>query len=258
MSRDPPEMFVAYPLEDNLFEWHFTIRGGSDTPYESGLYHGRILLPPTYPHKPPDVVFLTPNGRFKVNEKICLSITGYHPEHWSAVWDIRAALTALIAFLPTPPNGAIGSLDYSDKERERLAKRSVRYCCPTCGMSNLELLPKKETCPEIDAKKEKKQLSDPPPAKDDDGSEAASAASMKDTKHNQHQQAPEVNDEKEEKEGKSSSLAEDDYSTELQTSNHTRQGEVVPVGVDWMSVAVVLLSVLVAVLLVRKYQRHNG
>ena len=118
-------------------------------------------------------------------------------------------------------------------------------------MSNLELLPEPETCPEIDTKKEKKQLSDPP-GKDDDGSEAA-AASMKDTKH----QAPKDNDEKEEKEGKSLSLTEDDYATELQMSNHT-QGEVVPVGVDWMSVAVVLLSVLVAVLLVRKYQRHNG
>eukprot|EP00466_Bigelowiella_natans_P016717 jgi/Bigna1/89122/estExt_fgenesh1_pg.C_440040 len=149
LSRNPPDMFTAAPLDDNLFEWHFTIRGGDDTAFAGGLYHGRILLPPTYPHKPPDVVFLTPNGRFKINEKICLSITGYHPEHWSAVWDIRAALTALIAFLPTPPNGAIGSLDYSNEERAMLAKKSVNYCCKTCGIPNSELL---EICGEGETK----------------------------------------------------------------------------------------------------------
>ena len=33
--------YHAQPLEDNLFEWHFTVRGPSDTDFEGGIYHGR-------------------------------------------------------------------------------------------------------------------------------------------------------------------------------------------------------------------------
>jgi Ubiquitin-conjugating enzyme len=40
LSDNPDEDFHAAPLEDNLFEWHFTIRGPADTPFENGLYHG--------------------------------------------------------------------------------------------------------------------------------------------------------------------------------------------------------------------------
>jgi hypothetical protein len=32
-------------VEDNLFDWHFVLRGPQDTPFEGGLYHGRIILP---------------------------------------------------------------------------------------------------------------------------------------------------------------------------------------------------------------------
>ena len=76
----------------------------------SGIYHGRIILPPAYPMKPPNVIFTTPNGRFETHKKICLSISGYHPETWRPSWSIRTALLALIGFFPTHGNGAIGSL----------------------------------------------------------------------------------------------------------------------------------------------------
>jgi ubiquitin-conjugating enzyme E2 J1 len=45
--------------KENMFEWHFTIRGPSGTPFEQGAYHGRILLPSEYPFKPPNIVFMT-------------------------------------------------------------------------------------------------------------------------------------------------------------------------------------------------------
>lgn len=46
-------------LQDNLFEWHFTVRGPMDTDFDGGIYHGRILLPADYPMKPPSVILLT-------------------------------------------------------------------------------------------------------------------------------------------------------------------------------------------------------
>ena len=57
--KDPTPMFSAQPLEENLFEWHFTILGPQGTDYEGGRYHGRILLPTEYPMKPPSIICLT-------------------------------------------------------------------------------------------------------------------------------------------------------------------------------------------------------
>lgn len=57
--REPTEEYCAHPVDDNLFEWHFTVQGPSGTEFEGGLYHGRILLPTEYPMKPPNIILLT-------------------------------------------------------------------------------------------------------------------------------------------------------------------------------------------------------
>ncbi|XP_024275627.1 ubiquitin-conjugating enzyme E2 J1 isoform X2 [Oncorhynchus tshawytscha] len=133
--RHPTEHYHAQPLEDNLFEWHFSVRGPPDSDFDGGVYHGRIVLPPEYPMKPPSIILLTPNGRFEVGKKICLSISGHHPETWQPSWSIRTALIAIIGFMPTKGEGAIGSLDYNPEERRGLAKKSQDFCCETCGCS---------------------------------------------------------------------------------------------------------------------------
>lgn len=131
--KDPTEQYSAHPLEDNLFEWHFSFRGPADTDFEGGIYHGRIILPPEYPMKPPSILILTPNGRFELHKKICLSISGYHPESWQPSWSIRTAILAIIGFMPTKGEGAIGALEYTPEERRALARKSGTWSCPTCG-----------------------------------------------------------------------------------------------------------------------------
>ena len=61
---------------------------------------GKIFFPPDYPFKPPDIIFVTPNGRFKTNKKICMSFTSYHPESWSNQ-SIESMLMGLISFFVT-------------------------------------------------------------------------------------------------------------------------------------------------------------
>lgn len=56
--RSPP----SSPLQDNLFEWHFSVRGPPDSDFDGGVYHGRIVLPPEYPMKPPSIILLTVRG----------------------------------------------------------------------------------------------------------------------------------------------------------------------------------------------------
>lgn len=132
MQSNPSDDFMSLPLEENIFEWQFAIRGPGDTEFEGGIYHGRIQLPAEYPFKPPSFMLLTPNGRFETQTKICLSISNHHPEHWQPSWSVRTALVALIAFMPTNPNGALGSLDYKKEERRALAIKS-REAAPNFG-----------------------------------------------------------------------------------------------------------------------------
>lgn len=140
MAENPSSYVHAMPLENNLFEWHFTLQGPEDTDFHNGLYHGRIILPAEYPVKPPEIIFLTPSGRFETNVKVCLSISGYHPESWQPSWSIRTALLAVVGFMPTSTPGAIGSLDFPPKEKKRLAKLSRNWKCSACGKSNSEIM----------------------------------------------------------------------------------------------------------------------
>lgn len=132
--RETTEDYCAQPIDDNLFEWHFTVRGPPETAFDGGYYHGSLSFPTEYPMKPPSIVMFTPNGRFQTNKKICLSISGYHPETWQPSWSVRTALVALIAFMPTKANRAIGSLDFTDVERKKLAIKSRTWRCETCGL----------------------------------------------------------------------------------------------------------------------------
>jgi len=145
-EQDPD--LVAVPLEDDLFEWHFTMRGPPDSEFEGGIYHGRVLLPIDYPLKPPDIVVLTPSGRFVPGKKICLSNSSYHPENWQPAWSIRTALLALRSFMPSAAKGAVGSLNQSKEVREELAKKSHDWKCDHCKKLNKELLPPPPSPPE--------------------------------------------------------------------------------------------------------------
>jgi ubiquitin-conjugating enzyme E2 J1 len=142
LALDPSDRYHAAPLEHDMLEWHFTICGANDTDFAGGVYHGRILLPPDYPFKPPHIIFLTPTGRFETHTKICLSFSAFHPELWQPAWGIRLILEALISFLPTPADGALGALDWSSSERQKLAKQSVNFFCPTCNCCVKDLIPK--------------------------------------------------------------------------------------------------------------------
>lgn len=132
IQRDDNPDIAAEAVEDNIFEWNFAIRGAWDTEFEGGIYHGRILLPADYPFKPPSFVMLSPSGRFDTGTKICLSISSHHPESWQPSWSVRSALVALVAFMQTPGNGAIGSLDHPADVR-RLMAAEARAKAPCQG-----------------------------------------------------------------------------------------------------------------------------
>ncbi|EIW68178.1 hypothetical protein TREMEDRAFT_17545, partial [Tremella mesenterica DSM 1558] len=140
---DEDDGFVASPLEDDIFEWHCTMRGVSNSEYDGGLYHLRILLPPSYPMSAPDIILMTPNGRFELGKKICIDgLTSFHSGSWQPAWGVRTAILGLRSFWMQAGEAlsAIGALDYSKDERKRLAKLSGEWTCPVCRVKNKDLL----------------------------------------------------------------------------------------------------------------------
>ncbi|KAL8778564.1 MAG: hypothetical protein Q9213_007364 [Squamulea squamosa] len=152
LRSNPDATLHAAPLESDIFEWHFTLQGPPSTPYASGIYHGRITLPPTYPLRPPSFRFLTPSGRFEVNREICLSISGHHEETWQPAWGIRTALWALRAFMEGGAKGQVGGLEMGEIERKRLAAESRGWKCQRCGGNTNEdtLIEESKRCEELE------------------------------------------------------------------------------------------------------------
>ena len=83
LENEPVPLVFAKPLSDNILEWRFIIQGAVDTIYTGGLYQGRLVFPPDYPWAPPSIYFITPSGRMKLNQRICLSISDFHPKTWT-------------------------------------------------------------------------------------------------------------------------------------------------------------------------------
>jgi ubiquitin-conjugating enzyme E2 J1 len=164
LSVSPSSDYHAEPLETNLFEWHFTIRGPpAPSPYAGGIYHGRIVLPSAYPLRPPAFRFLTPTGRFEVNREICLSISGHHEETWQPAWGVRTALVAIRSFMDTDAKGQLGGIECSRDARERMARDSGAWKCPSCGKSNAEIMQEREDrVKEIDDKEGKRKEDEVP------------------------------------------------------------------------------------------------
>jgi ubiquitin-protein ligase len=133
IREDPLNFSTSYPDENNIKIWYSIFIGLHDTVYSGGHYIFKILLPDNYPFSPPDIVFLTPNGRFEINKKICLTITGYHPDMWQATITIKTMLIQIFTmFNIEGDNGNIGHLIPPNKgtsqiERKQFAEKSISY-----------------------------------------------------------------------------------------------------------------------------------
>uniref|UniRef100_A0A1B6C965 Ubiquitin-conjugating enzyme E2 J2 n=1 Tax=Clastoptera arizonana TaxID=38151 RepID=A0A1B6C965_9HEMI len=126
LKKDPVPYVVAEPVPSNLLEWYYVVRGPENSPYEGGMYLGRLVFPREFPFKPPSIFMNTPNGRFKTNQRLCLSISDFHPDTWNPAWSVSTILTGLLSFM-LEKSPTLGSIETSDYERRQLAHQSLVY-----------------------------------------------------------------------------------------------------------------------------------
>jgi tetratricopeptide (TPR) repeat protein/ubiquitin-protein ligase len=121
------ENFLACPDPDNIFRWYFLIFGLKDCPYSDGFYLGKLIFPKNYPHKPPGIMTITPNGRFEENTRICMSMSDYHPESWNPLWNVHTIVIGLISFMVDTEHTA-GCVNTDDDTKRKLALSSLAAC----------------------------------------------------------------------------------------------------------------------------------
>ncbi|XP_011499227.1 PREDICTED: ubiquitin-conjugating enzyme E2 J2-like [Ceratosolen solmsi marchali] len=126
LKKDPVPYVQAEPIPSNILEWHYVIKGPENTPYEGGFYHGKLVFPVEFPFQPPSIYMTTPNGRFKVNTKLCLSISDYHPDTWNPAWSVSTILIGLLSFM-IESSSALGAINTPDYEKKIYAAQSLEY-----------------------------------------------------------------------------------------------------------------------------------
>eukprot|EP00668_Euglena_longa_P012135 GGOE01014564.1.p1 GENE.GGOE01014564.1~~GGOE01014564.1.p1 ORF type:complete len:212 (+),score=63.05 GGOE01014564.1:80-715(+) len=126
LQKTPVPHIVACPKPSDILEWHYVIEGPPDTPYAGGHYHGMLKFPPDYPYQPPSIYMITPNGRFKTNTRLCLSMSDFHPANWNPLWSMESILTGLLSFM-LEDKETFGSITTSLETKRRLAAESFGF-----------------------------------------------------------------------------------------------------------------------------------
>ena len=127
--------YKSFPLDyikvnfkkETFLEWHFLFIGQNGTPFEGGEYHGTLIFPENYPLSPPTTQIITPNGRFQTNERVCFSISDFHPENWKPAYTMSSFLQGVYSFMMTDTTDTVGSLVMGEEEIRKLAKKSRKF-----------------------------------------------------------------------------------------------------------------------------------
>lgn len=122
INEDPPLNCSAGPIDtNNLFLWHGTILGPSDSPYSGGIFKLEIKFTEDYPFKPPKIKFLTKILHPNINSygSICLDILN---TNWCPILSISKVLLSICSLLndpnPSDPlNPNISKIYEEDKEK---------------------------------------------------------------------------------------------------------------------------------------------
>ena len=127
LKNEPLSYITAYPDKNDPLIWYFLILGQPDSCYDGGHFIGKIEHSKQYPVKPPDYYMLTPNGRYHINKKICLSNSSFHMGEWSSTWNIKTILIAFYSVFIDDTEDGISHIHQTSSERIKLANESKEY-----------------------------------------------------------------------------------------------------------------------------------
>jgi ubiquitin-conjugating enzyme E2 J2 len=136
---------IDYLIEDgkDVGTWLVRILNtpGNNDEFDGGEYLIRVKAPQKYPDAPPEFWFLTPNGVYDINKKVCISIGEYHKtdghlpglgmhgfteQLWNGLicWkDLGDGISLLTTSIPEKKILAFDSRAYNEKHNPEIVKR---------------------------------------------------------------------------------------------------------------------------------------
>ncbi|KAL2132904.1 hypothetical protein VTI74DRAFT_3182 [Chaetomium olivicolor] len=131
-ARSPVPGVTINVDDTNLYRWEVTIKGPEDTVYAGGTFGVLLVLPDTYPFRPPAVNFVTriyhPNITNDSIGNVCLSLL--KAENWKPPTQIRSVLESLRNLLVEPqPDDPLEAriADEYRNERKEFEKNARSY-----------------------------------------------------------------------------------------------------------------------------------
>lgn len=138
IKKNPNYMFDINPT-NNIYKHSLIIIGPNDTPYEQGIFYGKIIYPNNFPFSPPKVYIYDSidckkglyHPNIYNNGLCCISIlhegkddTGYESNNirWSPAQTIESIILSIISILDNPniesPANLEAAILYSKKRKK--------------------------------------------------------------------------------------------------------------------------------------------
>ncbi|QJX72331.1 ubiquitin-conjugating enzyme E2 [Faustovirus] len=121
--------FAMSPTDVNT--WYILIENvkGEEDEFEGGQYLVRMKAPPNFPFSPPEFYFMTPNGLYDVEKKVCISIGEFHKESYQATLGMLGFAEQLVSGMTDVKflGHGISILHLTAADRKKFANESVNY-----------------------------------------------------------------------------------------------------------------------------------
>jgi ubiquitin-protein ligase len=125
---EPNEHVKFAVSEDNACVWYIWIGNmvGDGNEYLGGEYLCRMVAPKDFPFNPPSFYFLTKNGLYEVETKVCINIGEYHKDEYRAALGMAGFANQLVSGLIgwRDMGGGINILTTTTREKKELATQS--------------------------------------------------------------------------------------------------------------------------------------
>ncbi|XP_073326575.1 ubiquitin-conjugating enzyme E2 T [Pagrus major] len=131
LSTEPPPGITCWQTEERIDDLRAQIMGGTDTPYEGGLFSLEIKVPERYPFEPPKIRFLTPIYHPNIDNsgRICHDALKLPPKGaWKPSLNISTVLTSIQLLMaePNPDDPLMADISSEFKYNKQLFTEKAR------------------------------------------------------------------------------------------------------------------------------------
>lgn len=129
--KEPSEYMKFLIDEQNPSTWYILLHGmtGEENEFCGGEYLVRVTAPKDFPANPPSFYFMTENGLYKPEEKVCISIGEYHKDQYRAALKMSGFCQQLVSGLIgwRDMGGGINIVKTTAAQKSTLARQSTTY-----------------------------------------------------------------------------------------------------------------------------------